>query len=232
MTGKPFILAAGADLVAIAGAGADGVGSSPSWGTPCSASSARAASHSFGLVNGLALGGGLEVALHCDYRTVLDSAPALGLPEVMLGLVPGTGRRPRANLVGPRRRPSSSSWTTRRSHARRRQAYDFGLADACFGGADFLEESLRWAAGVLAGTVAGSSVRDRPRGTPGTPRLRPTAAGRRQDRRRVAGGVPRPRPHRRRQDRPRRGLRRRGRRAGGDVPHARAAGQPLLVRPD
>ncbi|MEZ5095280.1 MAG: 3-hydroxyacyl-CoA dehydrogenase family protein [Nocardioides sp.] len=35
-----------------------------------------------------------------------------------------------------------------------RQAYDFGLADACFGGADFLEESLRWAAGVLAGTVA------------------------------------------------------------------------------
>ena len=46
---------------------------------------------SFGLINGLALGGGLEVALHCTYRTVMDSAPALGLPEVMLGLVPGWG---------------------------------------------------------------------------------------------------------------------------------------------
>ena len=47
-----------------------------------------------GFVNGLALGGGLEVALHCTYRTVMDSAPALGLPEVMLGLVPGWGGSP------------------------------------------------------------------------------------------------------------------------------------------
>ena len=46
---------------------------------------------SFGFVNGLALGGGLEVALNCTYRTVQDSAPAVGLPEVMLGLVPGWG---------------------------------------------------------------------------------------------------------------------------------------------
>ena len=65
--------------------------SSPSSGTRSSASCGEGGKPSFGFVNGLALGGGLEVALHCTYRTVCDSAPALGLPEVMLGLVPGWG---------------------------------------------------------------------------------------------------------------------------------------------
>ncbi len=46
---------------------------------------------SFCFVNGAALGGGLELALHCDYRTVLDSVTAIALPEVFLGLVPGWG---------------------------------------------------------------------------------------------------------------------------------------------
>ena len=48
---------------------------------------------SFCFVNGAALGGGLELALHCDYRTVLDSVTAIALPEVFLGIVPGLGRR-------------------------------------------------------------------------------------------------------------------------------------------
>ena len=34
-----------------------------------------------------------------------------------------------------------------------RAAYDFGLADACFEGADYLEQSLLWAADVLTGQV-------------------------------------------------------------------------------
>lgn len=51
-------------------------------------------------IHGTALGGGLEVALGCDYRVALDSA-RVGLPEVKLGLLPGAGgtqRLPR--LVG------------------------------------------------------------------------------------------------------------------------------------
>jgi enoyl-CoA hydratase len=51
-------------------------------------------------VNGLALGGGCEVALACDIR-VLDESAVIGLPEVGLGLLPGAGgtqRLPR--LVG------------------------------------------------------------------------------------------------------------------------------------
>jgi 3-hydroxyacyl-CoA dehydrogenase len=54
-------------------------------------------------LNGLALGGGLELAMSCHYRVALASAP-LGLPEVKLGLLPGAGgtqRLPR--LVGPER---------------------------------------------------------------------------------------------------------------------------------
>lgn len=41
-------------------------------------------------INGAALGGGIEVALACDYRLAVHDA-RLGSPEVSLGLIPGTG---------------------------------------------------------------------------------------------------------------------------------------------
>jgi 3-hydroxyacyl-CoA dehydrogenase/enoyl-CoA hydratase/carnithine racemase len=159
VTGKPFILAAGADLTSIAG------GDSPSDGQ----SAVRVVAElghavfrklqdggktSFGFINGLALGGGLEVALHCDYRTVMDSAPALGLPEVMLGLVPGWGGAYLVpNLVGADKavtvileNPLNNGKTLGG-----KAAFELGLADACFSGADYLEQSLLWAASVISG---------------------------------------------------------------------------------
>ena len=45
----------------------------------------------FALINGMALGGGLEVTLHCHYRTVSAAAAGIALPECFLGLVPGWG---------------------------------------------------------------------------------------------------------------------------------------------
>jgi 3-hydroxyacyl-CoA dehydrogenase/enoyl-CoA hydratase/carnithine racemase len=42
-------------------------------------------------INGVALGGGLELALHCSARVATSSIRALGLPEVSLGLLPGWG---------------------------------------------------------------------------------------------------------------------------------------------
>jgi len=52
-------------------------------------------------INGLALGGGCELALACDYRVAHVSAK-LGLPEVKLGLIPGAGATQRLpRLVGP-----------------------------------------------------------------------------------------------------------------------------------
>jgi enoyl-CoA hydratase len=56
-------------------------------------------------INGHALGGGLEIALACDFRFVARADGALlGLPEVRLGLLPGAGGTQRlTRLVGPGR---------------------------------------------------------------------------------------------------------------------------------
>lgn len=54
-------------------------------------------------INGFALGGGLEVALACRYRVLVDDpAATLGFPEVQLGVHPGFGGTVRAvQLAGP-----------------------------------------------------------------------------------------------------------------------------------
>ncbi|GAB3765721.1 3-hydroxyacyl-CoA dehydrogenase/enoyl-CoA hydratase/carnithine racemase [Nocardioides ginsengisegetis] len=156
VTGKPFILAAGADLTSIAGGGEDGVRIVAELGHAVFRKLQDGGKPSFGFINGLALGGGLEVALHCTYRTVMDSAPALGLPEVMLGLIPGWGGAFLVpNLVGADtavtlivENPLNQGKTLGG-----KAAYDAGLADAVFGGVDYLERSLLWAADVLTGKV-------------------------------------------------------------------------------
>src|ERR1700733_9580136 len=166
VTGKPFILAAGADLDG-AGAAITAPGLDPAVARE-RAAAIGALGHavfrrlgelpvpSFCFINGVALGGGLEVALHCTYRTISSGVPMVAFPECFLGLVPGWGGAyllPR--LIGPAsalkliiENPLSQNKMLRGS-----DAFALGIADALLEPADFLEESLRWASGGLTGAV-------------------------------------------------------------------------------
>jgi 3-hydroxyacyl-CoA dehydrogenase/enoyl-CoA hydratase/carnithine racemase len=165
VTGKPFILAAGADLdgatAAIAGQGVDPAEAREralgiaSLGHAVFRRLGELPVPSFAFINGVALGGGLEVALHCTYRTVSSGVPMAAFPECFLGLVPGWGGTyllPR--LIGPARalKLIIENPLSQNKMLRGPEAFELGIADAMFEPADFLEESLRWAAGVLGGT--------------------------------------------------------------------------------
>ena len=157
VTGKPFILAAGADLdgAALADTREKGLRIGR-LGHAVFRRLSELGIPSFAFINGVALGGGLEIALHCDYRTISSGVPMVAMPECFLGLVPGWGGTyllPR--LIGP-----SAALTviienslSQNKMLRGPEAFSLGIADVMFEPADFLEESLRWAAGVLSGSV-------------------------------------------------------------------------------
>src|SRR5262249_34952137 len=107
----------------------------------------------FAFVNGAAMGGGLELALHCHYRTVSAGAGALALPEVSIGLVPGWGgTQLLPNLIGiaPATQVIVQNPLTQKT-LKPAQALELGIADAMFEPADYLEHSLEWALAVVRG---------------------------------------------------------------------------------
>ncbi|TDC28262.1 3-hydroxyacyl-CoA dehydrogenase [Micromonospora sp. 15K316] len=110
----------------------------------------------FAFVNGAAMGGGLELALHCHYRTLSGGAAALAMPEVSLGLVPGWGgTQLLPNLIGI---PAATQVIIQNPLMQNRmlkpkQAAEMGIADVLLEPADFLERSLEWAAGVVRGQI-------------------------------------------------------------------------------
>ena len=82
------------------------------------------------LVRGFCLGGGLELALACRYRVVVDEpATRLGLPEVMLGIVPGWGGIRRLPRLAGAPAALDLLLTGRTIDARR--AKKLGIADEC-----------------------------------------------------------------------------------------------------
>jgi len=82
------------------------------------------------LVRGFCLGGGLELALACRYRVVVDEpGTRLGLPEVMLGIVPGWGGMKRLpKLIGA---PAALDLMLTGKTVDARRAKQLGLADEC-----------------------------------------------------------------------------------------------------
>src|SRR6478736_7588510 len=155
ITGKPFVFAVGADLsgvpyvtereqaLTIARAGHAAFAAIMDLPVP-----------TFAFVNGAAMGGGVEVALAADYRTISAGVPALALPETFLGLVPGWGGcYLLPNLVGPVNalKVIIENPMNMNRMLKGPQAFELGIADVLLEPADFLEESLRWAGSVLTG---------------------------------------------------------------------------------
>ncbi len=157
VTGKPFGFAVGADLTAVPGVRSrDQALEIARTGHRVFRRFADSAKPTFALVNGVAMGGGLELALHCRYRTISAGVPAISLPECFLGLIPGWGGTwLLPNLVGADRAVTvivENPLNGNRSLTGRRAA-TLGIADATFAPADFLEQSLGWAGRVLRGEV-------------------------------------------------------------------------------
>jgi 3-hydroxyacyl-CoA dehydrogenase/enoyl-CoA hydratase/3-hydroxybutyryl-CoA epimerase/enoyl-CoA isomerase len=78
-------------------------------------------------INGIALGGGMELAIATDYRVAIDEAK-LGFPEVKLGIIPGFGgtvRMPR--LIGA---DNANLWISSGEHIKAKQAFAEGAIDA------------------------------------------------------------------------------------------------------
>ena len=145
LTGKPLVFAVGADVTQFPGI------------TPERAREGGKAGHElFGrlrdlpfptlaAVNGAALGGGLELALHCDIRTMAANVRHVGFPEVFLGLFPawgGTQLTPR--LVGAEAavRLIVDNPLRQNRLIRAAEALELGLVDHVLQPVEFLDESL------------------------------------------------------------------------------------------
>ena len=145
LTGKPFIFAVGADITEFASA------------TPESAREGSSAGHALfkrikdlpfptlAAINGACMGGGLEIALHCDYRTLSDNVGRIAFPEVFLSILPGWGGTQLApRIVGPENALKvivhNALENNRQLNAE--QAYELGFADELLPAVDFFEDSL------------------------------------------------------------------------------------------
>ena len=106
-------------------------------------------------INGIALGGGLETALCCNYR-IIDKNAIVGLPEVNLGLLPGGGgtqRLPR--LAGP---GEALKMMLTGSHVQAKKALNLGIVDSVSD--NIVAESIEFIKDVAEKTDNHPKVRD------------------------------------------------------------------------
>ena len=145
LTGKPFVFCAGADIDRFKGV------------TPDEAREGSRAGHElFGriralryptlaAVNGACLGGGVEIARHCVYRTIASSVRHFACPEVFLGLFPawgGTQLVPRIAGVDAALRFIVANPLRQNRMLTGAEAESLGLVDAVLEPAEFLDDSV------------------------------------------------------------------------------------------
>jgi 3-hydroxyacyl-CoA dehydrogenase/enoyl-CoA hydratase/carnithine racemase len=164
LTGKPFVFAAGADITEF-----------PNADRKRAIQGSRAGHELFGrlsalpyptvaAVNGACLGGGVEIALHCSHRTISTAVRHFACPEVFLGIFPAWG----GTQVIPRLVGAETAIKFMVANPLRQnrmlaaaEAFELGFADRLLEPAEFLDESLAFAAELAAAGEPSSGVRPR-----------------------------------------------------------------------
>jgi 3-hydroxyacyl-CoA dehydrogenase/enoyl-CoA hydratase/carnithine racemase len=163
LTGKPFVFAAGADITEF-----------PDATRELAIEGSRAGHELFGrlrgllfptvaAINGACLGGGVEIALHCDARTISTAVRHFACPECFLGIVPawgGTQLVPR--LVGVE---AAVKFVVANPMRQNRmltgpQAHELGFADRLLEPVEFLDESIAFALELATSKANGDSHSD------------------------------------------------------------------------
>jgi 3-hydroxyacyl-CoA dehydrogenase/enoyl-CoA hydratase/carnithine racemase len=145
LTGKPFIFAVGADINMFEGVTPELVLEGTEVGQAAFRRLAALPVPTLAAINGAAIGGGLEIALHCDYRTLSESAFPVAFSEVFLSIFPGWGgTQLTPRLIGAEAALQvivHNALNTNRM-LKAPEAYELGFADRLIPSVDFFHASV------------------------------------------------------------------------------------------
>ncbi|HEV3478959.1 MAG TPA: 3-hydroxyacyl-CoA dehydrogenase NAD-binding domain-containing protein [Gaiellaceae bacterium] len=145
LTGKPFVFCAGADINEFHGIDAETARLGSRTGHELFRRIAELPYPTLAAVNGAALGGGVEIAFHCDYRTISTAVRHFAAPEVFLGLFPawgGTQLVPRLVGIETAIRFNVTNPLRQNKMLTGPEAHELGFADALLEPPEFLDESI------------------------------------------------------------------------------------------
>ena len=145
LTGKPLVFAAGADMTQFPGITPERAREGGKTGHELFGRLRELPFPTLAAVNGAALGGGLEIALHCDVRTLAANVRHLGFPEVFLGLIPawgGTQLTPRLVGAAAAVKLIVDNPLAQNRMLRAPEALELGLVDHVLEPVEFLDESI------------------------------------------------------------------------------------------
>jgi 3-hydroxyacyl-CoA dehydrogenase/enoyl-CoA hydratase/carnithine racemase len=145
LTGKPFVFAVGADIDEFGEIEPERAREGGQAGHQLFGRIRELPFITLAAINGAALGGGVEIALHCDYRTISSDVRHFACPEVLLGLIPGWGGTQLVpQLVGAETAVKFIVENPLRQNRmlNAQQAFEAGFADALLEPVEFLDESI------------------------------------------------------------------------------------------
>jgi 3-hydroxyacyl-CoA dehydrogenase/enoyl-CoA hydratase/carnithine racemase len=154
LTGKPFIFAVGADLTSFTGMNTEEAREGGRRGHEAFARLQELPFPTLAAINGACMGGGLEIALHCDARTLSTGAQALAFPEVFLSIFPawgGTQLAPR--IVGAKHAIETIVGNALNNNKvmSPKEAFERGFADRFIDSATFLDDSFAFLERLVSG---------------------------------------------------------------------------------